>query len=103
MADPEIKPRVTVIAKCDCPDCNREAFVKTDKNGRAYFTCRWPDLETGLACGATRKFSQSATNVLVSKFKQNALKLRKPDDDKEEAPKPATDKPADAKGGFLFG
>lgn len=68
----KIIPRETVIAVGECYECGRDVHVKTDKNGRAYHVCRWPDAITHNACNDQRRYGRGSTDTMIKNFQRES-------------------------------
>jgi len=70
MSTPEIKPRVTPIAKHTCPNCGETVPIVANKNMVAYYYCHGIDTkgETPRPCSHHEKWGRAASQRMIDRY-----------------------------------
>lgn len=70
MSIPEIKPRVTPIAKHTCPNCGEDVRIVTNKNMVAYYYCPGIDTKGDVPrpCSHHEKWGRAASQRMIDRY-----------------------------------
>ena len=67
--EPHPKRGQTVV-KTDCAECGKTVSVKVNKNGICYYSCEWPNVETGIRCSHHVRYSRPRSEKLIARQTQ---------------------------------